>query len=62
MHVYNVYEDRYFKNFLIVYMPTELTCAITVLVGMIYVEAEVEWVLRILKLIKRMLEVGKKEY
>lgn len=40
-------------------MSTELTCAITVLDGMIYVETEVEWDLRILKLIKRMLEVGK---
>lgn len=42
-------------------MPTELTCAITVLDGIIYVEAEVEWVLRILKLIKRVLEVGQNE-
>lgn len=46
--------------FLVVYISTELTCAITVLDGMIYVEAEVEWHLRILKLTKRMLEVGKK--
>jgi len=39
-------------------MSTELTCAITVPDGIIYVE--VEWSLRILKLIKRMLEVGEK--
>lgn len=40
-------------------MCTELTCTITVLDGKIYVEAEVEWDLRMLKFIKRMLEVGK---
>lgn len=38
-------------------MCTELTCTITVLDGKIYVE--VEWDLRMLKFIKRMLEVGK---